>query len=507
LLNAYQNKKEPDILEVISDLSNDEVFTPPAVAKQMLDLLPSEVWSNPALRWIDPFTKTGVFLRETTKRLLVGLREAIPDDTERLDHILRNMVFGVAITELTSLMSRRSLYCSKWADSDKSVVKFLNKQGNLIHTRVNHEFFKGRCSECLAGELQHGGDLQTENYAYALLHQEGRRFIEKEIGLKFDVVLGNPPYQMDGGGGGTNATPLYNLFIEQAIQLQPSHILMVTPSRWMAGGRGLERFREKFLGDVRLKTIVDFPDASDVFPGQSIEGGVSYFHWDSTHKGPTQVTNVVNGVPGTATERKLDEFDVFVRNPEAVSILRKVLAERRDSVIGLISGDTPFGLATNFRDYRQSDVVPEGFTKIYANLGNKRVTGVMPVTSVPRNRELINKWKIFVPEARGSTGVPDIVLGTSILAEPNSVCSQTYLIFGPFNNEAEAKNALTYLKSKFFRFLVSLRKITQHALRSTYTWVPLVDFSRPWTDLELYKEFDLSPREVEVIEALIEVMS
>lgn len=506
MLNTYSNTKEPDILEVISDLSNDEVFTPPSVAKQMLDLLPEDVWKNPSLRWIDPFTKTGVFLREITKRLLVGLEEEFPDEQKRLDHILRNMVFGVAITELTSLMSRRSLYCSKWANSEKSAVKFPSKQGNLIYQRVEHEFFRGRCSECLAGEAQHGGGPETENYAYALLHQEGRRFIEKEIGLKFDIVVGNPPYQMDGGGGGTNATPLYNLFVNQAKMLNPQHIVMITPSRWMAGGRGLEEYREQMLADRRIASIVDYPVASEIFPGVEVKGGVSYFLWTSNHDSETTVTLVRGDSSSGPVKRNLNEFDVFVRDSRALPILRKVLNKGYQSFENVMSGDTPFGLASNFKEYRSSSSRSEDELWVHVNRSGIRSVGVMKRSEIVKNVNLIDCWKLLMPKAGSDGGqkLPDSVLGLPLIGEPRSVCTQTYLVAGPLKSKLEAENAFAYSRTRFFRFLVSLRKISQDALKSTYRWVPLLDLGQTWSDEELYMHFGISKREVAYIESQIQ---
>lgn len=509
MLATFQDQREPDILEVISDLSNDEVFTPPVVAKQMLDLLPPEVWADPSLRWIDPFTKTGVFLREITKRLLVGLKDSIPNDQERLEHILREMVFGVAITELTSLMSRRSLYCSKWADSDRAVVQFQNRQGNLLFTRVEHEFFKGRCSECLAGESQHGGGLETENYAYALLHIEGRRFIEKEIGLKFDVVVGNPPYQMDGGGGGTNATPLYNLFVEQAKALSPQHIVMITPSRWMAGGRGLEEFRQQMLNDKRVASIVDYPVASQLFPGVEVKGGVSYFLWSAAHSGDAQVTLVRGDERSGPVPRKLDEFDVFVRDSRALPILRKVLDSGRDSLETIVSGDTPFGLPTNFKAFDSGSQLKTGQVWVHVNKQGDRIRGLVDRSLITKNVQLIDKWKVLLPKAGSDGGqkLPDMVLGRPLIAEPNSVCTQTYLVLGPLATQMEAESAVSYFQTRFFRFLVSLRKISQDALKSTYRWVPLMEFDRNWDDKQLNQLFGLDDAEVEYISSMVQEMN
>lgn len=505
MLNTYGNTKEPDILEVISDLSNDEVFTPPSVAKQMLDLLPPEVWKDSSLKWIDPFTKTGVFLREITKRLLVGLQEEIPNEQQRLEHILRNMVFGVAITELTSLMSRRSLYCSKWADSEKSVVKFSKKQGNLIYQRVEHEFFRGRCSECLASEAQHGGGPEIENYAYALLHQEGRRFIDKEIGLKFDIVVGNPPYQMDSDGS-NRTLPLYNLFVNQAIQLGPSHVVMIIPSRWMAGGLGLSDFRDQMLQDRRLRKLVDYPNAKEVFPGVEIKGGVSYFHWQADYNG-TCLSAVMRGDEQIGPhERDLGEFDVFVRDYRALSILRKVLARKYPSITKILSVDKEFGWTSNFREFSKSET-PDSVPIFYNERGN-RLQGWITRKSVTKSSHLIDTWKVMVPKAGSDGGqkLPDIVLGTPFIASSPSVCTQTYLFFA-VGSEREAINVEKYVRTKLFRFLVSLRKISQDATRSTYTWVPMLDFSRQWTDDDLAKEFGLDADELDLMGSFVKEMN
>lgn len=502
--NTYSNFKEPDILEVISDLSNDEVFTPPSVAKQMLDLLPAEVWKNPSLRWIDPFAKTGVFLREITKRLLVGLEKEIPDEQQRLEHIMRNMVFGVAITELTSLMSRRSLYCSKWANSEKSVVKFPNKQGNLTYQRVEHEFFRGRCSECFAGESQHGGGPETENYAYALLHLEGRRFIDKEIGLKFDIVVGNPPYQMDSYGS-NRTLPLYNLFVNQAMALGPKHIVMIIPSRWMAGGLGLSEFRDQMLQDRGIRQLVDYPNAREVFPGVEIKGGVSYFHWQGDHSG-TCLSTVVRGDEKVGPhERDLSEFDVYVRDQRALSILRKVLAKNHQSVTKILSVDKEFGWTSNFRDFEKTEV-PDSVAIFYNEKGS-RLQGWISRNEVTKSAQLIDTWKVMVPKAGSDGGqkLPDIVLGTPFVASSPSVCTQTYLFFA-LKSELEARNVEKFVKTKFFRFLVSLRKISQDATRSTYSWVPLLDFKKTWTDKDLASEFALDPHEIELIDKFVKEM-
>jgi site-specific DNA-methyltransferase (adenine-specific) len=484
----------PSVLEVITDLSNDEVFTPPKVANAVLDLLPDNVWTDPTLRWVDIGAKTGVFLREITRRLMNGLADAIPDEGERLDHILRNMVHGIAITELTSLMSRRTLYCSKKADSEHSAVKMPTPTGNVWFERVEHSYKNGRCTECSASQELMERD-NRENHAYAFIHANGRKAVEKEIGMKFDVIVGNPPYQMTGGGGGTNDTPLYNLFVEQAKALNPRYIAMIIPSRWMAGGRGLDDFRAGMLKDKRIRHLIDYPNAWELFPGVEIQSGICYFLWDSTSKGSCSVTLVRGDKKVGPTERNLEEFDVFVRDEQAVKIARKVMAHEESTVADLVSGDTPFGLASNFKEYRKGAKKP-GDLKLYIIEQQKRTEKWVATTAVSKNVALIDAWKVLVPKAyNGGPNLPHRVIGPSFVAEPMSVCSQSYLVVGPFKTKEEAESFQSYIDTRFFRLLLSLRKISQDAMKSTYAWVPQQLWDRTWTDAELYEKYGISAEE------------
>ncbi len=502
-------KSQADILDVISNLSSDEVFTPPPVANAVLDLLPEEVWSDPKLRWLDPGTKTGVFLREAARRLMGGLEKAIPDEDERREHILKNMLYGAAITELTSLMARRSLYCSKDATSDKSIVQMDAPAGNVFFDRVEHDFDdSGRCTECRGSKEQLERGKERENYAYAFIHKDGRDKMSEVMDMQFDVIVGNPPYQMDGGGGGTNATPLYNLFVQQALELNPAYISMITPSRWLAGGRGLDGFRQAMLADRRVRALVDFPDAAELFPTNiEIKGGVSYFLWDRENEGDCAVSLVRRGDVIGPEPRVLDEFDTFVRDGRSASILRRVRGLRTECVLGLISGDTPFGLATNFDGFHLGKKKP-GEMQIFAVTGGKRIKGFVSRSRVKKNPHLIEAWKVLLPEAGSDGGKqpPDVVLGKPEVAPPDSVCTQTFLVAGPFLTNDEAASFESYVRTKFFRFLVSLRKISQHAFRSTYTWVPQQKWDRTWTDAELYKKYGITTEERAYIEEMIKEM-
>ena len=503
----YLQPSQPDILEVISNLSSDEVFTPPKVANAVLDLLPPEVWTDPTLRWLDPGCKTGIFPREITKRLMIGLADAIPDEDKRINHILTEMVFAIAITDLTGMMSRRTLYCSKDASSDFSAVRFSTKSGNIWHERVEHNFDdKGRCSECGGTKKQ----LETtgrDNYAYGFIHSAARSKIEKEIGMKFDVIVGNPPYQMDGGGGGTNATPLYDVFVDQAKALNPKYLAMIIPSRWMAGGRGLESFRAEMLKDKRLRVLVDYPNAGELFPGVDIKGGVCYFLWNRDSEGPCEVTMVRGDERHGPTERHLDEFDVLVRDSRALEILRKVLVKNEVSFADLVSGDTPFGIPTNFTGYRRGPK-KTGDLKIYLKDGARDEKWIDP-DLVRKNTHAVLKWKVFVPKAGSDGGkkIPDVVLGKPFVGGPKSVSTQTFLYVGPFDKQEEADSALAYLQTRMVRFLISLRKISQDAMKSVYTWVPQQVWDHDWTDAELYKRYGITKDEQAYIEMVIKEMA
>lgn len=496
---------DADILEVISDLSTDEVRTPPSLARAVLETLPNEVWTDSSLRWLEPASKTGVFLREAAKKLMVGLSDEFPDEQVRLEHILKNMLFGIGITELTAMMSRRTVYCSKTADGPHSVVQFQNSSGNIWHERVEHNFEGARCRECNApvDKYDHSG---TDNYAYAFIHEAGRETLEQDMGLKFDVVVGNPPYQMEGGGGGSNATPLYNLFVEQAKALNPRYISMIIQSRWMAGGRGLDQFRSEMLSDERIRKLVDFPIASDIFPaGIDITGGVCYFLWNRDDPGPCEVTLVRGEESYGPVSRDLDEFDVFIRDSRALSILHKVKNLGETTMDTLVSGDTPYGLASNFKGYSLREPKAAEL-KLFINVGNKRVDAAVPRTAITKNRFMIDVWKVLIPKARGGDTIPDQVLGVPIVAPPGSVCTQTYLTIGPLETQVQAENLSEYIGTRFFRFLVSLRKISQDAMRSTYSWVPVQDFNSKWTDEELFKKYDITQQEIEFIEKMIREM-
>ena len=352
--------RNPDVLTCIANLSNDEVFTPPELANRMLDMLAeawatnhagANLWANKTVRFLDPFTKSGVFLREITSRLTKDLAQEMPDLQKRVNHILTQQVFGIGITRLTSLLARRSVYCSKYANGAHSVAKsFGNDAGNIWFERTEHTWANGKCTFCGASQatLDRGIDLET--HAYAFIHTKNIKTRLTELfgdDMQFDVIIGNPPYQL-GSDGGTRDVPIYQHFVEQAKNLEPRFLTMVIPSRWMATGLGLSEFRQAMLGDRRMRALVDYPAASDVFPGVEIKAGVCYFLWDATHDDDCTVTTIRGGDVVGPIKRGLGKYDVFVRDSRAMSILRKVRQHDEPSVNSILARDKEFGWTSNF---------------------------------------------------------------------------------------------------------------------------------------------------------------
>lgn len=509
--------RNPDVLSCIANLSNDEVFTPPEFANRMLDDLAkswadknkgANIWADKTVRFLDPFTKSGVFLREITGRLTKGLAEEIPDLEARVNHILTRQVFGIGITQLTSLLARRSLYCSKHANGEHSIAKeFSAPDGNIWFQRIEHTWGETKCTFCGAPRAVLERETGLENYAYAFIHTNdiGAR-LEELFGenMQFDVIIGNPPYQMKGGAGGTSDSSIYHLFVEQAQKLEPKYLSMVVPSRWLAGGRGLDEFRKEMLGSEKLLKLIDYPVSKEVFPNVEVKGGICYFLWSNNHQGDCEVT-VVRGDEEVTSIRKLNEFDVFVRDSRAVGILRKVQKIAEPTITEILTADTPFGIATNFEDFHSKK--RQGDATLYYVKSGKRDTGYVSRDLISKNTHLIDKWKVLVPKAGSDGGqkIPDSVLGKPWISSPPSVATQTFLAFC-VDGEEEAKSVDSYYRTKFFRLLVSLRKMTQDALRPMYSWVPIQTWDRQWTDEELYKKYKLSIDEIEYIEAVIRPM-
>lgn len=504
----FDNVYNPDVLSCLANLSNDEVFTPPEIVNQMLDMLPEEIFRNPDTTFLDPACKTGVFLREIAKRLIVGLEPQLPDLQERLNHIFKKQLYGIAITELTSLLSRRGLYCSKYPDGEFSVVKFDNEhaQGNIRYKRIEHSYKNGRCTFCGENQELQNNDVNLETHAYEWIHKVNPQEI---FNMKFDVIIGNPPYQLkvNDAGKGLGAIPIYQDFVNQAQKLNPRYISMIIPSRWFSGGVGLDAFRKEMLSNEHLKRIVDFTDSKDCFPGVDINGGVCYFLIDKNYNGLCEYTNVSNGKSDTVY-RDLNEYEIFIRRNEALSIIRKVEALRETTLDspGGCSPQTPYGFLSTYNG------ALERKTEDDCMLLSSRGWSYVHPNEVLKSRDTIYLYKTMISKLSCEhAGNPDKngmyrVLSRMELLKPGQICNQSYLTICPAASEVEARNVFKYLRTKFVRFLILQTLTGMNLSISNFRFVPWQDFSMTWTDEDLYKKYSLTDDEIAFIESMIRPM-
>ena len=500
--SLFKNVYNPDVLSCIANLSNDEVFTPPELANKIIDMLPQELFSNPDTTFLDPCCKSGVFLREIAKRLIKGLEPQIPDLEKRIEHIFSRQLFGIAITELTSLLSRRSVYCSKFPSSEFSAYQFPEDkpQGNIIYQRIKHTWQNGKCIYCGASQSEYERGDELETHAYQFIHNLD---VKKLFNMKFDVIIGNPPYQLsDGGGTGSSATPLYHKFVEQAKKLNPRYLTMIIPARWYSGGKGLDDFRATMLTDKNIRILVDYDNFREVFPGVDLAGGACYFLWDRDSPGICRVTNY-SGKSSSTVERYLDEYDTFIRANQAVQIVKKVGSVHRNGIFlnDRISVRLPFGITTTY--IPKISGIPCYFTQ---RLGIQYVAR----NDVNDNLKLLDKWKFLIPKApiAGQTDFSKPVGfyydGNTRIAKPGECCSESWLVAGAFDTEEETINYKSYLLTKTVRFLLLQTVVSQNITRKNFCFVPdLGNYNERFTDEKLRKMWKLTDEDWELIQSKI----
>lgn len=551
--SAYDYLEHFDILETITNVGNDEVFTPRKTCDMILDSLPEEVWNNPNYKWLNPATKNGIFEREIAIRLDHGLKDIIPDEETRKKHILQNMIFAIGQTKFTANVARRTLYycsqanrkCDGIKASDGHYVNgyaigngswFNDEEGNIKTPRTEHSFdSSGKCKYCrVKSDSKYNSPDQREHYSYEFIHYCNLAlerhlqdlFFKGDRNMKFDVIIGNPPYQLSDGGAQASARPIYQLFVENSISLNPKYLCMIIPSRWMIGGKGLDDFRKKMIEDTHFSCLNDFLNPKECFPNNDIKGGVCYFVWDRDHNGPCDITSYTqNGVRKSTRTLKKEGIDIFIRDEILVSILDKVLVRNEKTLDTIVSARKPYGLEAETMVSASKFGLPEfstekidGGYEIFG-LGDKmkRTWKYLPKNyPIPKKSPCLNKYKVFIAEAYGCGNIGEVP-STPVLSTPGQLCTETFLEIGPFDDALSAENVIKYIRTRFFRTLVGIQKQTQHTTQKVYRFVPLLNFGSnvdiDWSqsvsniDEQLFKRYSLADEEIEFIKKNIQEMN
>jgi site-specific DNA-methyltransferase (adenine-specific) len=487
----YTGLYNPDVLSCLANLSSDEVFTPPDIANQMLDLLPHELFQNPETKFLDPACKSGIFLREIAKRLLKGLEPLIPDLEQRIDHIFHHQIYGIAITELTSLLSRRGIYCSKYPNSIYSVTEFEDAEGNIRFKRIKHSWKNGNCVFCGASQSEYERDESLETHAYELIHTTKS---EEIFNMKFDVIISNPPYQLSDSGHGMSAKPIYQHFVAQAKKLNPRYLTMIIPSRWFSGGKGLDNFRKQMLTDKRIRKLVDYENFKDVFPGVDLAGGACYFLWDRDYDGPCEVINFNKENPSIMI-RHLNEYDTFIRQNLALNIIRKVQKNNfsGETLTNRVSSRKPFGLPTNYVP-RDSGVPCWFIQRIGLAYAEEK--------DVDNSKGYLDQWKLLIPKApiAGQTDFSKPVGfyydGNVRVSKPGECCTESWLIAGAFDTKKEVLSYKSYLFTKIIRFMLLQTVVSQDVTKKNFIFIPdLGKYEGVYTDNLLREKWNISDEE------------
>ena len=486
-------KRASVAVQKFGKLGDSEVITPKNICKDMIALIPDEGFTN-AIRnghkILDIAGKAGEFALAIYERMKdLGCEEtAIKDSictipTSGITYEFTRMVYEILGLNVACLAEKFTAY---------DLLEVKNADGKNDFEKITALL------------------TQIKPMNTITLHDT---IMEGDEKVKFDVVVGNPPYQESGGSGGTNDAPVYQYFAHAAEAVDPSYVSLIMPARWFSGGREnlLGDFRKHMLTEGHISKLYVYPEASEVFPAVEIKSGLCYYLQDKNHVGKCHYRIIEHGET-VDYERDLSSSDILIRNPILATIIQKVKDHDRTGVTvdKIISGDTPFGIGTKPEGSKKyptriytTNEEPHNTVLLYYDKG-KRKTAFVDRRTITKNAHDIDTIKVFIPKAGGSGNDPQ-VLGKPEMYPANSVCSQTFL-YAPFKSEKEAKNFITYFKTKFFRAVVSSVKISQDAFSSVYRFVPMQDYSHPWTDMMLYKKYDLSKEEIDFIESTISPM-
>lgn len=424
-------------------------------------------------------SKTGLyplFVTYNIFRAKIKEKELAIEEQEKLwEQTIKENIFVICKTPMAKSITKRTL------------VGFKN-------IKINAHYFDDLIMQV---------EKKSEKFTKQILNPKTWN-IEGETDMKFDAIVGNPPYQLTTGGSKAQAVPLYNLFINIAKKLNPNYISMIMPSRWFSGGMGLDTFREEMLNDKRIRCIIDYSNAKDCFPGVSISGGINYFLWDKNYQGICKYTNIHDNKK-TVKDRILNEFSVFIRFNEGIDIIRKIQQKKEDSIISIVSSLSPFGIDSKVRGKTNRF---ESSLSLYSSDGVSYIDD----KSVKVGTDLINKYKVMVSKVISEHALePDKdgkfkVFSTLKVLEPKEVCTFSYFIIGGYENKMKTENLLSYLKTKLLRFLLLLSISSINLSKDKFQFVPMQDFNKPWTDEELYKKYNLTQEEINFIESMLKPM-
>lgn len=477
-------------------LGESEVITPKHICKDMIDMIDDadlRAVMDSGKKVLDIAGKAGEFaLAVFEKYIALGYdKEALKDaiytiPTSGITYEFTRMIYEILGLNVDNIASKFTSY---------SLLDVKDEDGDIDYDKI-------------AALLK-----QNKPFNNITMNDE---ITEGDEIVNFDIVVGNPPYQLKDGSGGTNDAPIYQHFVESAHAVSPTISTLIMPSKWFTSGREhlLGEFRQRMLNNRSIQNMVVYSDFRDIFPDVNIKGGLCYYQYNSNYSGDCSY-RLIQGGKSSVCNRRLNEYDVLIQNPTLAAIVKKIANFENDgagSVASIISNDTPFGIPTNPATSKKNpydvfnNASDDHNTQLFYLDRAKRKIAYINRNAVKKNAQHIDFHKVFIPAAYGAgEDFPHQIVGRPEYAGPNSVCSQTYL-YATFQSEKEAKNFISYLKTKVFRALVWACRIEQHLPNKTYRFVPLQDFSKPWTDAELYAKYGLTEEEIAFIESMIKPM-